>query len=89
MAGLRGNRGLLLFGEGGIERGVEGQLRPLRRGAAHFALAAGVPMVAPIATTGDPSSDLALLAKGIRGLFVSLEQAPGPRRARWLTRLLR
>jgi 1-acyl-sn-glycerol-3-phosphate acyltransferase len=51
VAGLRGSRGLLLFAEGGVEGGVEGELRPLRRGAAHFANAAGVPLV-PAAVSG-------------------------------------
>ncbi len=102
---LRGRRGLLLFPEGGVEAGVEGGLRPLRQGGVHFAEAAGVPLVpAAVAGTaelwwgkrarivvGSPLADpdLEQLARAMRGLLSPLEQASGPRRARWLTGLLR
>src|SRR5689334_10165782 len=48
---LRVRRGLLLFPEGGVEGGVEGELRPLHVGAARFAAGAGVPLV-PAAVCG-------------------------------------
>jgi 1-acyl-sn-glycerol-3-phosphate acyltransferase len=102
---LRGRRGLLLFPEGGVESGVEGELRPLHAGAARFAAGAGVPLV-PAAVCGTAelwwgkrvrlrvgppvaSPDLEALAAGIQALFGPVSQPAGPRRARWLTGLLR
>jgi 1-acyl-sn-glycerol-3-phosphate acyltransferase len=102
---LRGRRGLLLFPEGGVQDGVEGELRPLHTGAVRFAMAARVPLV-PAAVSGTAelwwgkqvrlalgaplaTADLEALSAEMRALFAPVSQPTGSRRARWLTGLLR